>query len=101
MCYTDKNRQVEEIEVRLAGVPSDLHTAEIRYHVDCRCKFMSSRNIQAAVLEGSNPTSTEPGDTSFLSVIRFLDKNRSSIHNSIDIFKEYMDAGGTSLSRRQ
>lgn len=61
---------------------------------------MSSRNIQAAVWESSNPDSTEPIDKALNYFTRFLDENKSStsIHNSIDIYKEYMGAGGTSLS---
>lgn len=59
------------------------------------------QKTQAAVREASSPISTEPLDIAFHSVIRFLDRNRPSIYNSTDIYKEYMDAGGTSLSRRQ
>lgn len=65
MCNKVKNKQAEEIQVRPAGVFTDLHAADFRYHGDCRCRFLSSRNIQAAVREASNPTSTEALETAF------------------------------------
>ena len=33
--------------MRLAGVVSDLHAADARYHDDCRKKFMGKRNVES------------------------------------------------------
>ena len=44
---------------------------------------------------------TELNDTAFDSVVIYLAENRGSIHNSIDIYTQYMKAGGHVLSRRQ
>ena len=43
VCDARMDRQSQQVRVRLAGVPSDLHAADIRYHVDCRTTFMAPR----------------------------------------------------------
>ena len=36
------------MKIRLQGATRDLHAADAVYHVDCRCAFVSKRNIKAA-----------------------------------------------------
>ena len=42
----------------MAGVLTDLHAADVRYHVDCRASFMCTRSIQAASRQSNSSTST-------------------------------------------
>ena len=37
--------------MRLAGAVRDLHTADARYHDDCRKKFMGNRNVESSSKE--------------------------------------------------
>ena len=82
----------------MAGVYTDLHAADVRYHVDCKATFLSPKSIQAAILQSS---SSELKDAAFDSVIKYLAKNKASIHNSIPIYAQYVEEGGCMLSRRQ
>ena len=59
---------------------------------------MSPKSIKAAVHQSSG---TELNDTAFDSDVKHLAENRGSIHNSIDIYTQYMKAGGHVLPRRQ
>ena len=97
-CEKKENAQSEQIRVRMAGVFTDLHAADVRYHVDCKATFLSPKSIQAAILQSS---SSELKDAAFDSVIKYLAKNKASIHNSIHIYAQYVEEGGCMLSRRQ
>ena len=57
-CEQRKDSQSEQVRVRMAGVLTDLHAADVRYHVDCRASFMCSRSIQAASRQSNSSTST-------------------------------------------
>ena len=75
-----------------------MHAADVRYHVDCKATFLSPKSIQAAILQSS---SSELKDAAFDSFIKYLAKNKASIHNSIHIYAQYVEEGGCMLSRRQ
>lgn len=100
VCSTINNSEAEKIKIRLACVLTDLHAADVRYHVDCRTKFMNLRHIQAQIRASSNPTNSDTVDTGFLKVIDFLELNKSSLYNSVDLYNQYMQSGGIILSRR-
>lgn len=97
MCERRQDNHAEQISVRVAGIPADLHAANVRYHVDCKVRFMASKSVQyaqaAAEQEGSN-------DLAFLAVVESYKNKKSEIVNSVDIHKEYKEEGGE-LSRRQ
>ena len=93
--------QSEKVKVRIAGIPSDLHAANVIYHVDCKARFVTAKATQAAAREASSSSNTEPRDDAFNSVIRHLATNKPNLYNSFDIYQEYVDAGGKTLSRRQ
>ena len=97
-CEKRKNAQSEQIRVRMAGVYTDLHAADVRYHVDCKATFLSPKLIQAVIHQSS---SSELRDAAFDSVIKYLAKNKASIHNSIHIYTQYMEEGDCMLPRRQ
>ena len=67
----------------MAGVHTDLYAADVRYHVDCKATFLPTKSIQAVILQSS---SSELKDAAFDSVIKYLAKNKASIHNSIHIY---------------
>ena len=100
-CKKRKDRQSEEIMVRLAGVLSDFHAANVRYHVDCKATFLSPKSIQAAANKSSQSTEKEPTDPALDSVLEYMAENKASIFNSIDIYTRYVEQDGNALSRRQ
>ena len=99
-CDKRKDIQSEHIRVRMAGFLTDLHAgADVRYHVDCKATFLSSKSIQAAIYHQS--IRTELKDAAFDSLVKYLDENKANIHSSIDIYTKYMEEGGHVFSRRQ
>ena len=66
-CDKRKDIQSEQIRVRMAGVLTDLHAADVRYHVDCKATFLSSKSIQAAIHHQS--IRTELKDAAFDSLV--------------------------------
>lgn len=97
-CGKRTDMQSDQIRVRMAGVLTDLHAADVRYHVDCKATFLSPKSIQAAIRQGT--TSTEFKEVAFDSVVKYLAENRDIIYNSIDVYTKYMQEGGI-LSRRK
>ena len=83
----------------MAGVLSDLHAADVRYHLDCRASFMCSRSIQAAARHSCTPDQFV--DTAFNSVIGYLVSNKTTVHSSVNLYTKYVEEGGQTLSRRQ
>ena len=96
-CEKRKDTQSEQIRVRMAGIFADLHAADVRYHVDCKATFLSPNSIQAAIRRRSI-ASSELKDPAFDSVINYLAKNKTSVHNSIHIHIQYVEEGGRTLA---
>ena len=77
--------------MRIAGILTDLHAADVRYHVDCRASFMCPRSIQAASRQSSINTSTDQlVDGAFNSIIAYVAGNKATVHNSIDLYNKYV-----------
>ena len=86
----------------MAGVLTDLHAADVRYHVDCKASFMCTRSIQAASHQSSITASTDKlVDRAFNTIIEYVAANKTMVHNSIDLYNKYVQEGGNILSRRQ
>ena len=83
----------------MAGVLSDLHAADVRYHVDCRASFMCSRSIQAASHQWYDVDQSV--DSAFNSLVIYLANNKDTIYSSIDLYAKYVQEGGNVLTRRQ
>ena len=98
-CEKRKDTLSEQVRVRMGEVLTDLHAADVRYHVDCKATFVSPKSIEAAASGRFKITSTELNDTAFDSVIKYLAECKDIIHNSIDIYTKYVE--GHTLSRRQ
>ena len=86
-CEVRKDTQSEQIRVRMGGVLTDLHAADVRYHVDCKATFLSPKSIKAAVHRSSGTELT------FDSVVKYF--------TPLLTYTQYMKAGGHVLSRRQ
>ena len=97
-CEKRKDTQSEQIRMRMGGILTDLHAADVRYHVDCKATFLSPRSVEAAVRKD---LSTDIRDSGFDSVVKYLVEKKDSIHNSIDIYTRYVKEGGKLLSKRQ
>ena len=95
-CEKRKNTQSEQIGGRIVGVYTDFYAADVRYHIDCKATFLSPKSIQAVIHQSS---SSELKDAAFDLVIKYLAKNKASIHNSIHIYAQYMEDGECMLSR--
>ena len=68
-CETRKDTQSEQIRVRLGGVLTNLHAADVRYRVDCKATFLSPKSIKAVVCQSSGTELHH--DTVFDSVVKF------------------------------
>ena len=77
-CEKRNDVQSEQVRVRMAGVLSDLHAADMRYHVDCRSSFMCPRSIQTAVCQKC--ITGQPVDKAFDSVINYLASNKATVN---------------------
>ena len=99
VCEKRKDTQSEQIRLRIGGVLTDLHAADVQYHVDCKATFMSTKSIQAA--QRSSTPSTADKDTAFDSVVDYVTAHKDNIYNSIDIYTKYVEEGGNMLTRRQ
>ena len=101
-CDLRGDSQSEQVRVRMAGVLIDPHSADVRYHVDCRASFMCSRSIQAALRQSSSSTSTNQlTDRAFDSDTAYVADNKDAIFNSVDLYNKYVQEGGNVLSRQR
>ena len=97
-CERRSDDQSEQVRVRMAGVLSDLHAADVRYHVDCRASFMSPRSIKAAARQSYTDQLV---DTALNSVSMYMASNKTITYSSVDLYDKYVEEGGQELSRRQ
>ena len=44
VCEKMNDTQSEQVRVRMGGVLTDLHAADVRHHVDCKATFMSPKS---------------------------------------------------------
>ena len=59
--------QSEQVRVRMGGVLTDLHAADVRHHVDCKATFMSPKSICSV---NHRSVSTELNNSAFVSVVK-------------------------------
>lgn len=83
----------------MAGVLSDPHAADVRYHVDCRASFLCPKSIQAASHHRCD--ADQSVDLTFNSVVAILADNKDIIYSYIDVHSKYVQEGGRALTRRQ
>ena len=100
-CNERGDKWSEEVKLRIHGSVSDLHAADARYHVDCKGKFMSPRNVRLASASTSTASESTDSDDVFEVLVNEMLKDQDMIWNSIDLYELYSSEGGTKLTRRQ
>ena len=70
---------------------SDLHAADARYHRACKTIFL---------YKCDKVNDNEPEDPSFLALADTLCFNRAKIWNSVELYQEYEENGGTIITDR-
>ena len=83
--------------MRVEGTLSDLHAADARYHVDCKARFLSSKNVSSAAEKCSKD---ELADSALETVIDSMAEDPSQLWNSVELFKVYSENGGYIQSRK-
>ena len=63
VCAQRGDAQADAVFVRVNGAIADLHSAEARYHDDCRKLFMNEHNVQSVVR--ANLTESDEADEAF------------------------------------
>ena len=72
----------------------DLHTADARYHEDCRKNFMGARNVSSA-----KKKTTSVIDRALIRLIEIMKQDTSKVWSSVEMHQEYLEIGGTLLRR--
>lgn len=94
-CDKRKDEIASQVRVRVEGALSDLHAADARYHVSCMSSFMSSRSVSAA----SNSSQVKDVDQAFQDLLEEMEKDKSCLWNSAELYAQYQLYGGKELSR--
>ena len=97
-CSERADSKAEEVALRVNGAVTDLHSAEARYHDDCRKLFMGSRNVQSVVNASCSDVEIDvPFETTCISMMNSPEK----IWSSIELYAAYQEEGGKNISRRE
>lgn len=96
VCDLRGDEWASAVKTRIHGVISDLHAADARYHVSCRCKFMGKR---AVTTSARSSTSTSEEDDALLRLIETVKQDFTRTWNSVELFKAYTEYEGNKLSR--
>ncbi|KAK3874873.1 hypothetical protein Pcinc_020193 [Petrolisthes cinctipes] len=97
-CDERNDDLANEVQVRLSGEVTDLHAADAQYHNDCYKRFMSHKNIEAAVRTKSSVFLQD--DPALDALICEMEGKKSCVWNSIEIHEAYTNYGGSKLSRK-
>ena len=76
MCDLRGDEWAGAVKTRIHGAISDLHAADARYHVSCRCKFMGTRAVTTAALSS---TSTNEEDDALLRLIEAVKQDSHAL----------------------
>ena len=83
----------------MTPVLTNLHAADVKYHVDCKATFMSPKSICSV---SRRSVSTELNDSAFVQLSNIWLKIKLLYATPcIDIYTKYVEEGGHMLSRRQ
>lgn len=97
ICDCRDDEWASTVRLRIQGAISDLHAADARYHVACRCSFTGSRAVATAAC---SKTTSESVDAAFNSLIQTVREDLTRVWNSVELFNSYVEYGGTNLSRK-
>lgn len=96
-CDKRKDEIASQVRVRVEGALSDLHAADARYHTSCMSSFMSPRSVSAA---SNSSQIKEDVDQAFQDLLEEMEKDKSCLWNSAELYAQYQLYGGKELSRR-
>ena len=97
-CEERNDSWADDVKGRILGAVSDLCAVKARYHRDCMRKFVLFRECN--LYSGNQHISSDCTDTAFDTIICILSNDKRIVWNSVDLFREYKNHGGTILSRR-
>lgn len=86
-CDERADTPANEVKIRLEGALSDLPAADVKYHLECRSMFMSSRNMKAA--SASSKPRTEDIDVTFDTIVNAMNKDQKCVWSSMELHKLY------------
>ena len=89
ICGRRKDAWANQVEVRLQGANSDLHTAEAHYHESCRKNFMLFK-----IKEANTYASTSDTDLEFDKLVEDIISNKSNIWTPSEVHENYLLHGG-------
>ena len=56
-CDRRNDIEAEKVRVTIAGVPSAVHAEDVRYHIDCKARFMTAKPVHAGARQNSSTKS--------------------------------------------
>ena len=95
-CAKRNDAKADEVALRVNGAPSDLHSAEARYHDECRKDFMGVRNVQSIVNASINCAGT---DMAFQKTCTTMSNSPEKVWSSVELYAAYKADGGTHSRR--
>ena len=91
--FTKRNDDTaENMHLRLQGVRCDLN-AEVQYHLACNQRFTSFWSLRGEVSACSKEPQGTDADQSFMTVVERMEKDRSPILSSVELFEAYSELG--------
>ena len=69
-CTERADAASDEVRRRINGAITDLHSAEARYHENCRKEFMGHRNVRSA--SSKSNSNTNETDVSFETICKLM-----------------------------
>lgn len=99
-CSRRGDNQAEEVAIRVNGARADLHSAEARYHDDCRLSFMGDRNV-LSVARLNSIENDEEKDVPFEKTCKAMSNCPDKIWSSVELYAAYQNEGGEKVSRRE
>ena len=71
----------------------DLHTADARYHEDCRKTFMNKRKLSNIA------SSLAVKDNAFDALVKYMETDKSKVMTSVEVHTKYLELGGSITTR--
>lgn len=71
-CNKQNDKWSSHVRIRVEGAVSDLNSAEARYHVDCRNRFVGVLSVAVARQSTGEPSKPQDDDKPFRAVVDSL-----------------------------
>jgi len=98
VCDKRQDEWSDEVRLRISDTRclKDLHTADARYHDDCRKKFLNPKEVDRARKDDPKPYC----DKGMENLIRLIKQDTSKVWTSVEVHEKYAELGGKTLNRR-